>query len=349
MPTKWSGEKVLSAISKRHRSGQKLSSDYMQKHERSLYQAACYRFGNWPKAIAAAGIAYDEVRVKVPTRKIVWSREIIIRTIQARHQAGEPLNSNHVQTHSKETRRLYQAAIKYFGSWQAGLTAAKVDYDLVRKKAPMRSWSKEAIVAEVVRRHEAGLTIRGAEVCLEDRGLYHAAKRYFGKNGWSKARVLAGFDPIDPRPWKIWDEETVTDEIRRLYENGIALNSGALRDGRYSYIQSAGQNVFGSWGRAVKAAGLDYSKIRKGRQPGWWTARRVVACIKLLERQGIRLSSKSIQLSRGGLFQAAIVHFDSWSQAVEAAGISYRKHCRIWSTKAWLRRMSSNEYQEKLQ
>lgn len=344
MPRKWSKEIVVRRILERHRGGEKLSSGYIQVHCVPLYQSACKYFGSWRNAIEAAGFKYDDVRV-LQRERPVWSQEKIIAIIKRKHRRKQSLNSNHIQT---KEMRLYGAANKYFGGWPQAVIAAGLDYSKLRKNDPMRSWSKAAIVSEVSRRVEQGLSIRGGDVYLEDEGLYQAAKRYFGKGGWAKARVLAGFDPIDPRPWKIWDKPSVSEEIVLLHESGVALNTASLQDSSYAYILGAGRKEFGSWAKAIRAAGLNYSKIRKGRQQGWWTKPRIIMCIRNLEKRGMRLSHNAIQLSHNQLHSAAVAYFGSWSQAVESSGISYRLHCRIWSTKAWLRRMNAVEYEAAL-
>lgn len=338
MPQKWSREIVVRHILKRHRGGQKLGSDYMQKNHRPLYLATCKYCGSWRRAIEAAGLKYDDVRV-LKRACPVWSEEKIIATIRRMRRLKQPLNSNHIQT---KERRLYGAANKYFGGWSEAVAAAGLDYSKFRK-VTMRYWSKKAIVAEILRRSEAGLSIRGGDVTNEDRGLYHAALRHFGEKGWAKARMLAGFTAVDPVPWVIWSKKTVVEEILRLHANGVVLNCAALGK-TYGYIRSAGEKYFGSWGKAITAAGLDYLKICKIKPKGWWTKPRLIQAIQSLEKQGLRLSSKAIQQSHGDIFASAIFKFGSWSQAVEAAGIPYRLHTRVWSTKAWMRRMQEDEY-----
>ncbi|OGG51028.1 hypothetical protein A3D72_03060 [Candidatus Uhrbacteria bacterium RIFCSPHIGHO2_02_FULL_57_19] len=344
MPRKWSKEIVVRHILERHRGGKKLSSDYMQKNSLPLYMAAVWYWSGWRQAIEGAGLNYDDVRIKTPKRKVVWNEKIIVQTILSLHKQGEPLNSNHAQT---KHPLLYRAAYVYFEGWAQAVTTAGLDYGSVRKKKPMRAWSKKAIVAEILRRSAEELSIRGGNVVFQDRGLYQAAKRHFGYGGWAKARMLAGFPPVDPLPWEVWSKETVVKEILRLHKNGVELNAGALGE-TYGYIRSAGEKYFGSWGTAIEAAGLDYLKICKNKPKGWWTKPRLIQAIQSLDKQGIRLSSKAIQKSHGDIFATAIrkEKFGSWSQAVEAAGIDYRKHCQIWSTKAWLRRMSNRDYKK---
>lgn len=340
MPRKWSREIVVCHILERHRGGQRLNSGYVQVHVKPLYQAGREYFGSWRNAIEAAGLQYDDVRVIEPVCP-KWNREKIIAVIRRLNRLKQPLNSFYIQ---KNDLHLFAAASRYFGGWGQAIEAARLNYSKLRILKPARSWSKSAVVTEILRRVKNGLSIRGNDVCRENQGLYVAARRHFGKCGWAKARVIAGFDPIDPCPFKIWDEQSVREEIVRLYESGVPLNTGSLQKSPYAYILAAGCKYFGTWARAIRAAGLNYSRIRKGRKPGWWTKPRILMCIKSLERRGIRLSHDDIRKSHGALLGAALTYFGSWSKAVEAAGIPYRQHCRIWSTTAWLRRMSEEEY-----
>jgi hypothetical protein len=337
---KWSKDIVIRSILERSRKQRKLGAYQIQQDDSPLYQAGCRYFGGWREAVEAAGLTYEDGRTNSANYPKVWDEKIIVETIRQMHNADEPLNSNYIQT---ECSRLYSAANVYFGGWSQALAAAGLDYAIIRKRI-LRSWTKVAIIEEIVQRAESRLSIRGLDVQRQDRGLYNAARRHFGKRGWAKGRMLAGFDPVDPNPRQKWNKENVCQEIRRLAENEVLLRAGVILAGPYSYIYSAGKTLFGNWPKAIRAAGLNYSKIRNGRQKGWWTKARVSMVIRSLDRRGVRLSSKTIHHSHGGLFAAAVFHFGSWSQAVEAAGISYRQHCRKWSTKAWLQRMQQYEY-----
>jgi hypothetical protein len=97
----------------------------------------------------------------------------------------------------------------------------------------------------------------------------------------------------------------------------------------------------------VRAAGIDYQKVQKNRY-NWWTKKRIVTEIRELNRQGVSLSGGSIFKSHQNLAHGAMRKFGSWGQAVEAAGISYRKHLKTWSTKFWLRTMSDDRYNQML-
>lgn len=341
MAQKWSKEIVARRIRVLRRGGKKLNSDYVQKHDRPLYLAAYKYWGGWRQAIEGAGLSYDTVRVKGwRQRRPVWSKRKIIAVIRKRYRNGEPLNSNYIQT---KVQRLYGAANKYFGGWAESIAAAGLDYASLRM-VTHRSWSKVVIVGAILQRVKDRLSINGKDVYRDDPALYTSARRHFGKGGWARARRKAGF--TSRSPWK-WGRENVVREIQRRHQDGLPLNTGSVYKDNPA-LHGAGRVYFGSWEKAVRVAGFDYSSIRKSHPKGWWTETRILNSIRQLERSGVRLSSKAMQRSPGGLFAAAVVRFGSWSQAVEAAGIPYRAHCLNWSTKAWMRRLDEAEYKKKI-
>ena len=184
--------------------------------------------------------------------------------------------------------------------------------------------------------------ISGNAVYSQDRGLYLAATRYLGRGGWSKALRLAGFDPKQVNTKAQQRKQTmrwVKREIQRLRRARTPLYGYWLFRNGFEKLYSAGDRLFGSWGKAIEAAGLNYEKIRATKQ---WSKRKVLAEIRRLERRGVRLSQKEVTHKRHlyGLFQAAIFRFGSWGQAVVAAGFDYRKHCSRWTYKSWLRSLT---------
>lgn len=283
----------------------------------------------------------------MPKPKKRWDTEAIVSVIQQLRKQNVDLNTVSIRrTHLA----LYNAAIYYCGSWRQAVEAAGISYDEIKKKTvskgKKRRWSKKAVVEGIIQCAARGESIKGGTVIVRDPGLYNAARFYFGKNGWAKARVEAGFLAYDPRPNLKWTSKTVCEEILRLHRGGTPLNHGfMLRTPKYGYIRWAAQNVFGSWKAALEAAGFNYEDIRIQAEPKW-TRESILEAIQVLEGDGVKLSSKATQKLHGGLFAAALREFGNWSKAVEAAGIPYVEHCRIWSTKAWLRSMSAHDIEE---
>lgn len=272
-----------------------------------------------------------------------WSTAAIIDAILKLVADGKEINSNAIQ---KNHMVLYGAAKRYFGSWGKAVIAAGFNYEAIYKSS-RRGWSKTIVVHQIQVRKSEGKSIRASKVIEEDGGLYNAGIKYFGS--WAKARLAAGFTARDSHPRKKWGKDSIVKAILALHAKGCRLNVAAmlaLPEGRA--LLGAAQSYFGGWGPAIRAAGLNYSELRKYRTIGWWTKKRILRKIRTLERGKMRLNVKTIRKEHPYLLHIAIKKFGSWSQAVEAAGIDYRKHSLLWSTKAMMRRMSDLEYSELL-
>ncbi len=88
----------------------------------------------------------------------------------------------------------------------------------------------------------------------------------------------------------------------------------------YPSVYAAAERIFGSWGNAITASGLDYNSIRKYRS---WTRMRIVTMIRKKYKDGEPLSSQYMQNNFKALYMAAIHRFKSWGKAIQAAGIDY--------------------------
>lgn len=338
MHQKWNAEIVISAVKALHLQGEKINAAYVQEKHGALYSAGVKYHGTWGKVLVAAGLTSA-----VPVRN-VWSKEIILAKIVEMAARKEPLNNAYVK---ENYGSLYTSAGNYFGGWAQAIEAAGIPYDSVRLTAPKRSWTKESIVEEILKRNAEGLSLSGMVVQIEDIGLYEAAMSHFGKLGWAQARIAAGLTPIDPRPGIIYDKDFVAARLKALHVEGSPLHFGGISGKPYQNIITAAIRLFGSYAKALEAAGIDYDSIRKYRR-NWWTKEKVIEEIQALEKLGERLSYAAMQDAYPGLVAGAARLFGTWGQAVEAAGISYRKHLRIWSTRAWLISVSARAYESML-
>lgn len=336
MLQRWSKQQIVARIQEQRRVGQPLSAWHVECHNLPLYKAAMRYFGNWKKAIQAAGIRYKEVRKKPGRENWKWNRDIVIAQIRQIQDAGEPLNSNDVQKHHLP---LYAAAVNYCGGWGEALKACGIDYDNVRKYRPGRAWSRRAVISAIRARRRASLGLSASVVQREDHGLHRAARRKFGKKGWRKALRAAGVNPVGLDPRIKWTRKCIMAEIRQRFELGLPLHQAHVRRNGYAGLFTAAYRFYGSWQRTIAAAGITYTRVKANRR-GYWNRKRIVSEIRKLERQGVRLSMKATERSRPDLAAIARFYFGSWQAAVEAAGFDYLPHCQTWSTKAWLRTLT---------
>jgi 5,10-methylene-tetrahydrofolate dehydrogenase/methenyl tetrahydrofolate cyclohydrolase len=133
------------------------------------------------------------------------------------------------------------------------------------------------------------------------------------------------------RAYKRWSKEEVLRMIHELDAKGVPLNSGYIAR-NHPALSYAGRKYVGSWEDAVKAAGLDYERIRR---KSFWSRPRIVARIRELRAAKAPLHVSAAETKYGGLVGAASVYFGSWRKAITAAGLDYAqiKRQKEWSPK----------------
>lgn len=124
----WTAESIIEEIRLRHGRGQAVNSYGLNCT--SLRNAAYRFFGSWRKALLLAGLDPDKIQKRKPRCK-PWTVDTALREIQRKHAAGEALNTNDISPYS-----LRMSGVKFFGSWDAALTAAGLDPSMIRKKRP---------------------------------------------------------------------------------------------------------------------------------------------------------------------------------------------------------------------
>jgi hypothetical protein len=212
---KWSPAKILLIIRNLSRRRQPLTPAQLERRYGDLIGAARRVFGNWTKAVVAAGV--DPVRLQRVPR---WTRERIIEAVLTRALRNEPLKARSV-----ENRSLVAAGQRFFGSWTATLQAAGLDPAVyTARRSPMaigltasvlvpgvterdtarpgrtpirakRRWSKEAVVAGILARLGEQKGLNTDSVHRNDAGLYRAGIREYGN--WRQALLAAGLNPDD--------------------------------------------------------------------------------------------------------------------------------------------------------
>lgn len=193
-------------------------------------------------------------------------------------------------------------------------------------------WSKEKVIEKIRDRSERGLPLNSDAIVHGDEPLMGAARRYFGS--WGNAMREAGFDPEVHRkvsePTKRWDKATIIANIRELASRGVELNAHSVKRVDPKLV-GAGTTHFGSWGKAIEAAGFDYEAVRKTAK---WSEDDVIATIQSAHKANADLSDNTASALNPGLYGAAYHYFGSWPNAVEEAGIDYEL---VRRTTAWSR------------
>jgi hypothetical protein len=257
---------------------------------------------------------------------IRWSKEAIITAILELNKAGIRLN---VSTVKAAHTALWGAGCKWFGSWKHAVTAAGLDYQAVLdQRVHYRKWDRKRVIEEIQVRHKNRESIRSEDIKKHGDGLYSAAKKYCGS--WKEAVEAAGFEYKTHK----WSHALVVVEIRARHRNGKSIRARAVSID-YRRLYKAACVLYGSWEKAVQAAGFDYDLVRFGER---WSKELVLARILERHQHQLPLNSREVQRQMPSLVNAATKYLGSWEKAIEAAGLSYREihkyaHRRRWSQK----------------
>jgi len=185
-----------------------------------------------------------------------------------------------------------------------------------------RKWSKEAIAMEIVSMYESGESLNYSNIANTNITLLRAATRYFGT--WEAAVNFSGLDYSQIRRYKSWTRERIVERIKELHTQGVDLSwrNVSLNVDPQLAAAATKKSHFGSWREALEAAGLDYDSIRRYRE---WDDERILRMVREFHERGTGLNAKNMEQEDITLITAARRRFDSWHQALIAAGLDYRQ------------------------
>lgn len=192
-------------------------------------------------------------------------------------------------------------------------------------RKPRTRWTEAKVVEEILTLKEAGICPTTKYAVKNRPALYGAAQRLLG--GWRGALIKAGLDPKEiasagrresaERRTK-WTRAAIISALQERHRTGKGLDVTALRrDGKASLTKVA-RHLFGSYERAVEAAGFRYDAIRLIGPD--WTSERVVEAIRELEACGNEINISAAQHFQSSLVAAAIRYFGSWDAALREVG-----------------------------
>jgi hypothetical protein len=177
-----------------------------------------------------------------------------------------------------------------------------------------RTWTRQRVVDEIRDWHARGVAVR--DILRQDQSLRSAAYRHWGS--WRAALRAAGFESSQPR----YTKETL---IQVLRTRAAGSNHNSHPQKNLAGIKTTAARHFGSWHRALVAAGL-----RTGPPPTQhaWTRDEVVEAIRIWKSLSPRLR-KLLPYHRTIQYVAKRL-FGSWRQALMAAGFE-PKRLTYWS------------------
>lgn len=178
----WSPARIVNDLHElRQKNPRLLKPALMTENYPRLLRACRRQLGSYAKALEAAGISYHDV-VHPPT----MSASEVVNRLTALFEHGKDLRYSHIRRGSS---KLFNAARRCFGSYQAAVNAAGLDYP---PAPPMRHWTAPLVLKNLLDLHRRHKDLRWRQFRKANLPLYEAAKHYFGS--YQSAIKRAGID-----------------------------------------------------------------------------------------------------------------------------------------------------------
>ncbi len=185
---------------------------------------------------------------------------------------------------------------------------------------PRITWDKPAILKKLKQLHTTGKDLSYTRLASSQQPLISAAAYHFGS--YRKAIERAGIDYTEVTRRPRWSKPTIIKLVKDAHRRGDDLNWSAVTQRRdelgKAAFASLQTRLFGSWDRALHAAGLDSDDISRYRK---WDRNTIIFSIKARHRDNEALNSGATQQQDPGLHAAAVRHFGSYDKALRQARV----------------------------
>lgn len=187
---------------------------------------------------------------------------------------------------------------------------------------PGRVWTREKLVETIRDLADQGVDLSPTSIQKTHSALFSSARSRSHFGNWRDAIEAAGLDYDDIKRIKQkWSREEILQQIRAHQAQGHDLLNPAFKiKHRNLYLAACAHRYFGSWRRAIQAAGLDHETMRETRV---WTKERIRRTIQEMALQGEPLGWAYVEEHCPGIYRAARrkENFGSWHNALIQSGV----------------------------
>jgi len=255
----WTEETLTHLIHKLQEQGEDIRPSALAVSHGGALTAAKRIFGSVWSYYEKAGIDAHEVGAKVAAR---WTKEEVIAKITELQSQGIAVSPSYLRDNHLT---LYLAILKFFGNCALMYEAAGIPPDkyAARKRG---YWNEDRVIERIKKWNSEKVRIDRISMVERDITLVAKAEILYGT--WYKALARAGINPDEHRlaaERGYWSAERIISEIRELHEAGRDLCHGYMNVD-HGDLANAAIRTFGSWRRAIEAAGFDYNRIRKDKR-----------------------------------------------------------------------------------
>ena len=223
----------IDAVKELHKQGESVFAGDLQDKYPYLYDQGEWIFGDWDKALGAAGFDPDKMRLQGS-----WDRQKIIKKLLDMKDRNLPLYARYML---KNHTALFSSSRREFGSWNNALRAAGITKQIPKKLYKGRLGTLRSLRDALETRHRATIP-----PVLKSQAAY-----YFG----SLRNALAALKK-DEKLLSGWSKQKIITIILRMERAGESLSSSKARY-ETPALGSAARNYFGSWRNALQTAGID--------------------------------------------------------------------------------------------
>ena len=179
-------------------------------------------------------------------------------------------------------------------------------------------WNQDEIIRSLRKLFKAGEDLSYNALARKRQALVSAAAYHFGSYRRAVERAGIDYATVVRRPR--WTKQAIIGLIKTARRTDEDLHWSAVTKRRDELGRAAfaalQPRLFGSWDRALHAAGLDADEVNRYRK---WDKDRIVFELRSRHREHEPLNSGAIQREDPGLHAAAVRHFSSYDEALRAA------------------------------
>lgn len=295
IPERWDEERVVAEILARHRTGEPLASS---KVPGRIVAAGIRYFESWPAAIEAAGLDYNDVRLRRPA----YTTKELLALLR-----GLPCEQPDMSREDLFALSYHAALVRHFGSIDSALRRAGLDDWPPRIREQTHSATTVIKLLRARRQQFKSTTV--VDLKTDNHRLWFSAMVHFGD--WGSALAAAKLEP-DSVQRSFWTRDEILEALRARHARGDSLKTTTvLREDPALY--AAAKSHFGGYVAAAREVdGAPWATID-------WSRERVIAELKRHARSGGQLTQKDVG---SPLANACGRYFGNFTSACRAAGVS---------------------------
>ena len=214
------------AIRKVYKHEGNIFAGHLQANYAYLYNQGVWIFGDWEQALRAAGFDPEKMRMRT-----CWDEEKVIKGIRLLRKQKRPLYASYVM---KNHQALFSGARAVYGLWNKAVVAAD-------DKIPSKT--RLGVLRELRDAVESRSEI--------SQPLLSEIDYYFGSLRNAKIALKTGAKLLSS-----WSKRKIITVLAQKHRSKEKLNYGTVRRD-FPALISAAEAYFGSWGKALYAAGID--------------------------------------------------------------------------------------------